>query len=321
MKAVTRDKYGSPDVLSVKEIDIPTIKKNEMLIRVKVTTVNRTDCGILRGKPFLIRLFTGILKPKHAVTGSDFAGVIEKIGNAVSNFDVGDRVWGLNDEGLASQAEFMKIKATKAISKIPENIEYEHAITAAEGAHYALNSINKVKHIDEQSKVLIYGATGAIGSATVQILKAMGTYVTAVGNTQNIELIKSLGADKVYDYLTQDFTTDTEKYDFVFDAVGKTSFGACKALLTKRGVYISSELGPRNENLYLPIWTKLRGGKRVIFPIPKNPKRTLEIMNKLLSENRFKPVIDKTYHIDEIKEAYRYVESGQKTGNVIVQYH
>lgn len=319
MKAVTRKKYGSPEVLSISTIDAPTIKKNEVLVNVKATTVNRTDCGILRGKPFLIRFFTGLFKPSSLVPGTDFSGEITQIGTDIKEFKIGDRVWGLNDEGLASQAEFMKIKENKAIIKIPEGISYEHAVTAAEGAHYSLNFINKVS-INSTSKVMVYGATGAIGSAAVQQLKYMGAYVTAVGNTPNMELIKSLGADKVYDYLTEDFTQDTEKYDFVFDAVGKSSFGICKPLLKKKGVYISSELGPNNENLYLPLVTKIKGGKRVIFPIPKNRKKTIVFMNKLLGENKFQPVIDRRYSINEIKEAYAYAESGQKTGNIIINY-
>ena len=319
MKAVTRTKYGGPDVLSVQEIDKPIPKENEVLIKVHCTTVSRTDCGILRGKPYLIRLFTGLFKPKSRIPGTDFAGVIEAVGNKVTEFKKGDRVWGLNDEGLASHTQFMVIKWNKAIVKIPEGISFEHAVVAAEGAHYAFNFIHKVK-LKTDSKVLVYGATGAIGTATVQILKAQGIQVTAVGNTPNIKLIKSLGADKTVDYLTQDFTKDTLQYDFIADAVGKSSFGECNHLLVKKGIYISSELGPGNENLYLPLWTKIKGGKRVIFPIPNNCKRTLLHMNTLLEEGKYKPVIDKRYSMDGIKEAYDYAESGEKTGNIIINY-
>jgi NADPH:quinone reductase-like Zn-dependent oxidoreductase len=317
MKAVTRKVYGSPDILSVKEVSNPTPKDNEVLVKVYCTTVNRTDCAILRGKPNLMRLFIGLIKPKYKIPGTDFAGVIESIGSKVTNFKPGDRVWGFNDQGVTSQAQFMTTGANKSILKIPKGIEFDHAVSAAEGAHYAFNIINKVK-LSPDSNVLVYGATGAIGSALVQLLKYHRARVTAVGNTPNLELIKSLGADKIIDYLTQDFTKDIQKYNFIFDAVGKTSFGVCKPLLVPKGIYISSELGPNNENLYLPFLTKIKGGKRVIFPIPSDCKRTLLFMNNLLEEEKFKAVIDKEYSIEKVKDAYNYAESGQKTGNIIL---
>jgi len=319
MKAITRTKYGTPEVLEIKEIEIPSPKKKEVLIRVHATTVNRTDCGILTGKPYLMRAFTGLFKPKLQVLGTDFAGEVVGLGDDVTTFKVGDRVWGLKDEGLSSQAQYMTFHSDKAISHIPENFSYQEAAASAEGAHYAYNFINKV-NLEPGAKVLVYGATGAIGTAAVQILKHNQAYVTAVGNTKNMDLIKSLGADKLWNYETEDFTKDDEKYDFIFDAVGKSSFGACKTLLKPKGVYISSELGPGNENLYLPLLTKIKGGKRVIFPIPSNWKRTITFMTKLIENNEYKAVIDRTYEIEQFKEAYEYVASGQKTGNVVMTF-
>ncbi len=320
MKAVTRKKYGGIEVLRIIDIPKPETKENEVLVKVYCTTVNRTDCGILTGKPFLIRFFTGLFKPSSLVSGTDFAGEVVGIGNKVSSFKIGDRVWGLNDEGLASQAEFMVIKEKKAIVLIPNNIPYNEAVACAEGAHYAFNFINKVK-LKKEHKILINGATGAIGSAALQLIKSQGIKVTAVGNTKNIELIKSLGADKIYNYEKEDFTEiDDEKYDFILDAVGKSSFGACKKLLAPKGIYISSELGPGAENLYLPLITKLKGGKRVIFPIPSNCTRTLNSMNALLEQNKFKSVIDKEYDMKDIAKAYEYVMTGEKTGNVVINF-
>uniref|UniRef100_UPI00404A9580 NAD(P)-dependent alcohol dehydrogenase n=1 Tax=Fulvivirga sp. TaxID=1931237 RepID=UPI00404A9580 len=319
MKAVTRTQYGNPEVLDVKVVQKPVAKPNEVLVRVHATTVNRTDCGILLGKPYLIRAFTGLLKPSSIVPGTDFAGQIEEVGSQVKNFVLGDKVWGLNDEGLASQSQYMTIRSDQAISKIPGGKTFTEVVACAEGAHYAYNFINKV-NLRTGDKVLVYGATGAIGSAAVQLLKYFDVYVTAVGNTKNIEMMHSLGADKVVSYETSDFTKDENRYSFVFDAVGKSTFGACQTLLEPNGIYISSELGPNAENLYLPIVTKLRGGKRVIFPIPSNCKRSVNLMTQLLSEGKFKPVIDKTFQIEEIKDAYSYVMSGQKTGNVVVTY-
>lgn len=320
MKAVTREKYGRPDVLLVQEIEKPSPSKNEVLVRVHCATVNRTDCGILTGKPYLIRAFTGIPNPSSIVPGTDFAGEVVEVGPSVKDFKVGDRVWGLNDEGLASQAEYMTINENKGIAKIPDGIAYSHAVASAEGAHYALNFINKVT-LKSDSKVLVNGATGAIGSAAVQILKSQGIYVTAVGNTKNLELIKSLGADKVFDYEKEDFTeVDDEVYDFVFDAVGKSTFDKSSKVLKPKGTYISSELGPNAENLYLPFITKIRGGRRVIFPIPSNRRRSILYMTQLLANGAYKAVIDRTYPPEDIREAYEYVRTGQKTGNVVIEF-
>ncbi|MDY7395133.1 NAD(P)-dependent alcohol dehydrogenase [Aureibaculum sp. 2210JD6-5] len=319
MKAVLRSKYGSPEVLSVGEIIKPIPKDDEVLVRVYATTVNRTDCGILRGKPFLIRFFTGLFKPSSQIPGTDFAGKIESVGKKVTSFKIGDNVWGFNDEGLSSQAEYLTIREDKAVTLIPKGVSYDAMVSCGEGAHYAYNFINKV-NLTKDTKVLVNGATGAIGSSAVQLLKYYGVYVTAVGNTKNIDLIKSLGADKVFDYQKEDFTKDDEKYHFIFDAVGKSNFRECKHLLLPKGVYISSELGPNAENIYLPLTTKLFGNKRVIFPIPKNCKRSVLLLTKLIKEDKFKPVIDKKYSIDQIKEAYTYVESGEKTGNVVIKY-
>jgi len=319
MRAITRTKYGSPKVLEVKQIPKPIAKDDELLVRVYATTVNRTDCGILRGKPYLIRAFVGLTKPRDLVPGTDFAGQIEAIGKNVTDFEIGDRVWGLRDEGLQSQAEYMTIQESKSVVKIPNGFSYQDAAASAEGAHYAINFINKIK-INTNTKVLVNGATGAIGSAAVQLLKYYGATVTAVGNTKNIDLIQGLGADKIIDYQKEDFTKDDEKYHFVFDAVGKSSFPECKHLLLPKGIYISSELGPHAQNLYLPLITKFKGDKRVIFPIPTNCKKSIEFMSKLLSEGKFKPVIDRVYEPEQIQTAYTYVASGQKTGNVIINF-
>lgn len=317
MKAVTRTKYGSPEVLEVKSIDKPIPKDDEVLIRVYATTINRTDCGILSGKPYIIRAFVGLTKPRDLVPGTDFAGQIEAVGKNVREFKAGDRVFGLHDEGLRSQAEYMTIREDKAVTKIPEGISYEEAAASAEGAHYAYNFINKLP-LKRGDKVLVNGATGAIGSAAVQLLKHFGAIVTAVGNTKNMDLIKSLGADKTFDYLKEDFTQDDERYDFIFDAVGKSSFPECKHLLLPKGIYISSELGPNAQNLYLPLFTWIGRNKRVIFPLPINCKRSIVLMGKLLESEEFKPVIDRTYSVEEVREAYEYVASGKKTGNVIL---
>jgi NADPH:quinone reductase-like Zn-dependent oxidoreductase len=317
MKAVVRTKYGSPDVLKVKEVEIPTPKANEVLIRVYATTVNRTDCAILWGRPFFMRFFTGLFNPGLTTTGTDFAGKIEAVGKNVRSFGVGDKVWGFDDLGLASHAQFMTLSEEKALTIIPDHMTYEQAAASLEGAHYAYNFINKVKFIRGQ-KVLVNGATGAIGSSLVQILKYSGVEVTAVCSTTNSDLIKSLGAHRVIDYTTHDFTKDTQQYHFVFDAVGKSSFGKCKPLLLPGGIYISSELGPNWENMYLPLITAMIGNKKVIFPVPLNIKRSILFIKKLFEQGQYKAVIDRTYPLEKIAQAYQYVVSGQKIGNVVI---
>jgi NADPH:quinone reductase-like Zn-dependent oxidoreductase len=319
MKAAIRRTYGPIDNLKIESVEKPTAKDNEVLIRVYATTVNRTDYAVLTGKPFVMRFFTGLLKPKLPIPGTDFAGIVEAVGKKVKSFKVNDKVFGFNDQGLSSQAEYMVFPEDGAMTKIPDNISYEQAAASLEGAHYAYNFINKV-NLKAEHKILINGATGGIGSALLQFLKYYNIYVTAVCDTKNLELIKSLGADRIYDYTKEDFTNDDEKYDFVFDAVGKSTFAKCKPLLKKGGVYISSELGPMVQNPFLALTTKVIGDKKVIFPIPSDIKRSILFIKDLLEKEKFKPVIDRKYPLENIGEAYSYVASGQKTGNVIISF-
>lgn len=318
MKAAIRRTYGPPEAIKIEEIERPIPKEEEVLVRVYATTVNRTDCAVLTGKPYIMRLFTGLFKPSKPIPGTDFAGQVEAIGEKVTDFKIGDRVWGFNDEGLASQAEYMTFSTKKAISLMPDKISYEEGAASLEGAHYAINFLNKVK-LEDGQKILINGATGAIGSALLQIIKTHNIFVTAVCNTKNIALIKSLGADKIYDYTQEDFTQDKEKYDFICDAVGKSRFSKCKPLMKPGAIYISSELGKNGENPFLAIFTKFFGKKRVIFPFPTNIKKSLLFMKNLIEQGKFKAVIDREYPLEQIAEAYTFVASGQKTGNVIIK--
>jgi NADPH:quinone reductase-like Zn-dependent oxidoreductase len=317
MKAIVCKKYGPPDVLQLKEVEKPTPKDNEVLVRVNATTVNRTDSAMIRAKPFIMRFFTGLFKPKNPILGTEFAGKIEAVGKDVMSFKVGDKVFGLNDNGLSSHAQYMTILEDKALTIIPENITYEQAAASTEGAHYAFNFINKVT-IKSGQKVLVNGASGAIGSAAVQLLKYFGANVDAVCNTKNIELVKSLGADKVFDYTKEDFTKGDQKYDFVFDTVGKSSFAKCKPLLQPGGIYISSELGYMAQNIFFALVTPVIGNKKVRFPLPVDCKRSVLFIKKLIEEGKFKAVIDRKYPLEQIVEAYKYVETGQKTGNVVI---
>lgn len=318
MKAIKREKYCALNQLEVNEVAKPVAKENEVLVKVYATTINRTDCSLIAGKPFIIRFFIGFLKPHLPITGTDFAGIIEAVGKKVSTFKVGDRVWGFDDQGLSSHAEYLTIKEDAAIAPIKNNLTYEEAVCGAEGAHYAYNCINKL-NIKSGEKILINGATGAIGSAALQISKHLGLYVTAVGNTKNLEMLQALGADKTIDYLSEDFTKNNEKYHYILDAVGKSSFSLCKPIMLPNAIYVSSELGTKNENVYLPLLTKLKGNKRVVFPIPENCRRSVLYINALIEQGAYKAVIDRSYKIEEISEALKYVNAGEKTANVILR--
>jgi NADPH:quinone reductase-like Zn-dependent oxidoreductase len=314
MKAAVRSKYGSSEVLSVKEISKPSPGDDEVLIRVYAASVNRSDNHVLTGRPFIMRLFTGLFKPKLAVTGSDFAGQIEATGTSVKSFKVGDKVMGFGGGfGIGSHAQYLTFSETKRIVLMPGNIIYEQAAACLEGTYYAAMGILQLKPTAGQ-KALVYGATGAIGSAYVQFLKNYGVYVTAVCGGENSKLVRSWGADKIIDYKTQDFTKDEEQYDFVIDAVGKSSFVKCKPLLKKNGVYAPSS---GFENLFLVLITPLLGGKKVLFP--KDNKGILSFIKVLIEKGSFKPVIDRIYPLDKIAEAFAYVASGQKIGNVIIK--
>jgi NADPH:quinone reductase-like Zn-dependent oxidoreductase len=321
MKATVYRKYGPPDVLQLKEVAKPVPLDNEVLVKVYATTVNRTDTATIRAKPFFARIFTGILRPKKQTPGTEFAGEIEAIGKNVTCFKVGDRVFGFDDQGSRSHAQYLTISEDKGLTTILKNLTYEQAAASTEGAHYAYNSIKNAK-IKAGQKSLVYGATGAIGSAAVQLMKYFDIYVTAVCNTENIGLVKSLGANKVIDYTKEDFTKDEEKYNFVFDAVGKSSFAKCKPLLQRGGVYISSDLGYLAQNIPLtlvtPIIKPLIGNKKTVSPMPTDTRGSILFVRKLIEEGKFKAVIDRKYPLERIVEAYKYVEKGQKTGNVVI---
>jgi NADPH:quinone reductase-like Zn-dependent oxidoreductase len=320
MKAVVYTKYGPPDVLQLKELEKPVPKDNEVLVKVYATTVNRTDNATVKAIPFIARIVTGLFRPKKQTPGTEFAGEVKAVGKGVSSLKNGDRVFGFDDMGSGSQAEYLTIREDRALI-IPDNIGYEEAAASSEGAHYARNFINKVK-IEKGQDVLVYGASGAIGSALVQLLKYFGLNVTAVCGTRNVELVKSIGADKVFDYTRQDFTKDEQTYNYVFDAVGKVSFFKCRHLLKPGGVYISSDLGYMGQNIFLPLVTPfikpLIGHKKTIFPLPTDVHGSLSLVRKLMKEGRFKAVIDREFPLEQIVEAYRYVEKGHKTGNVVI---
>ncbi len=318
MRAYITTRYGPPEVQVLGEIERPVPGDTDILIKVHATTVNRTDTGFRSAEYIISRLFSGLMKPKRQVFGTEFAGVVEEAGAAVTEFAVGDRVFGFNDSFFGAHAEYMVVPEKSAVTTMPDASTFLEAASIAEGAHYALTNLRAAK-VSKGDAVLVYGATGAIGSAAVQIAKHMGAEVTAVCTGVHVELVKSLGADTVVNREKEDFTTTTEKFDFIFDAVGKSSFGACKKLLKPRGAYCSTELGKRGENVYLALWFAMTGRRSVIFPIPPSTKEQVEYLKDLVEKKKFRPVVDKVYDFSELVEATRYVESGQKIGNVVIR--
>jgi NADPH:quinone reductase-like Zn-dependent oxidoreductase len=317
MRAAVHTSYGPPDVVRITEVVRPTPKDNELLVRVFATTVNRTDCGYRAGKPFIVRFFSGLVRPKVTVLGNEFAGEVQAVGSGVTSFEVGDRVFGYIEGRFGGHAEYLTIPEDGSVATVPANTTLEEAAAATEGSHYALSVIRKVK-IQGGQDVLVYGATGAIGSAAVQLLKSLGANVTGVCATGNVALVKGLGADRVIDYTVEDFTRDGQTYDVVLDAVGKSSFGRCRRLLKPGGIYVSSDLGPLAQNPVLALVTPLLRGRRVMFPIPTDNQEMVRYFKGLMESGDFRPVIDRRYPLDEIVEAYRYVETGRKVGSVVI---
>ena len=315
IKASVRRNYCSPSQIRIEKIEKPIPKDHETLIRVYARTVNRTDCANLTAKPFIMRFVLGFFKPRKIIVGTDFAGEVISIGKNVSSINIGDRVFGFNDTGSESQAEYLTTSEENIFS-IPKNIDFKYAAASLEGAHYAFSFIHKV-NIKSGQSILINGATGGIGSALLQFVRQHNVKIAATCNTKNIELIKSLGADKIFDYTKEDFTESNDKYDFVFDTVGKSTFGKCKSILKERGVYISSELGPYSQNVFYPLLNSI-SSKKVIFPTPFNKKKTIPYISNHLKKRIFKPIIDREYQLEDISKAYEYVIKGEKTGNVLI---
>jgi NADPH:quinone reductase-like Zn-dependent oxidoreductase len=317
MKAAVHTSYGPPNVVRIAEVEKPTAKDNQVLVKVHATTVNRTDSGLRAAKPFVNRLFTGLTRPRVTVLGNEFAGEVEAVGSGVTSFQVGDRVFGYNGTRFGAHAEYLAMPEDGSLATMPANLTFEEAAPSTEGSHYALSLIRKAK-IRSGQDVLVNGATGAIGSAAIQLLKHLGAEVTAVCGTEHVELVKGLGADRVIDYTAEDFTKYTQSYDVVLDAVGKSSFGRCKRLLKPRGIYLSSDLGPLSQNPILALITPLLRGRKVLFPIPRDNQEMARYFKELLESGAFRPLIDRRYRLEEIVEAYRYVETGQKIGNVVI---
>ena len=317
MKAFIHTNYGSPNVLQINEVEKSIPKDNEVLIKVIATTVNRTDCGFRNAEYLAVRLVGGLFKPKKQILGSELAGVVEAIGKKVKTFKPGDEVFGLNTFNFGTHAEYVCIPEEKSIVIKPSTITFNEAAAVSDGGFLALAFIKKIDFTNKPN-ILINGASGSIGSASVQLAKHFGATVTAVCRTKDFELLKSLGADEVMDYTKEDFTENGQQYDVVIDAVGKSSFFRCRKILKPKGIYISTELGDWSQNIFLALLTPLFRAKKVLFPIPKDSKEDIEFLKELMVAGKYKAVIDRIYPFEQLIEATRYVETGQKVGNVVI---
>ncbi|MBA3400443.1 MAG: NAD(P)-dependent alcohol dehydrogenase [Actinobacteria bacterium] len=314
MRAVVHDKYGPPEVLRLEEVERPAPKEGEVLVKVHATTVTRSDCGYRAADPFFSRLFTGLRGPKQRILGMELAGEVESVGAAVTEFELGDRVFGVRS---GANAEFVCVREKGALAHIPPGMTFEEAAAVSDGAIIALACLRKADPLQDRS-ILIYGASGAIGTASVQLARHWGAHVTAVCNTKNLELMRSLGADEVVDYLQEDFTKNGKTYDVVFDAVGKHSFRRCRRSLNPSGTYIETDLGFMWHVPPLALLSRWIGDKRVTLPIPKYTQENVLFVKELIEAGKYRAVVDRSYPLEDVVEATRYVETGQKTGNVVL---
>jgi NADPH:quinone reductase-like Zn-dependent oxidoreductase len=317
MKAIVYTKYGSPNVLQLKEVEKPIPRDNEVLIKIVATTVTSGDVRLRKADPFMTRLFFGLRKPKINILGVDLAGVIESVGKEVKLFKKGDQVFGSTfDFGIGAYAEYKCLPEDGVLALKPANLNYEQAAAVFFGGHTALHFLKKGK-IKQGQKVLIYGASGAIGTYAVQLAKYLGAEVTGVCSATNLELVKSLGADSVFDYTKEDFTQSAETYDVIFDTVGKSPFSGCVSALKKKGIYLRSV-----HMALLPIvhglWVGVTSGKKVIGGVASEHKEDLVYLRELIEAGVITPVIDRCYPMEKIAEAHAYVEKGHKKGNVVI---
>jgi NADPH:quinone reductase-like Zn-dependent oxidoreductase len=319
MRAAVVTRYGSPDVVRIREVPRPTPEAGEVLIRVHATTVNRTDCGELRPHPFFARLFYGLLRPRRTIFGMDFAGEVEAVGAGVASLEPGDRVFGMcPSRSNGAHAEFVCVPEAGPIASMPAGTPFDEAVVC-EGAFYADTSLKRFLPGPDR-KLLIYGASGAIGTAAVQLAKSYGAEVTAVVATRHLDLVRSLGADRAIDYTAEDFTRIGERFDFILDAVGKADFFRCRRLLKPDGAFAATDGGPGWRNLPLAVWSSITGSNRVSIPVPARGSghAFVEFLKGRMETGQFRAVIDRRYPLDSIVDAYRYVETGQKVGIVVI---
>lgn len=316
MKAVVYTKYGTPEVVQVKEVPKPVPQENEILVKIEAATVTAGDWRMRAGNPFAIRLYNGLFKLKRTVLGHEFSGVVESVGKNVTQFNVGDAVFGTTGDGAGAHAEFVAVPADGIIVRKPDAIPHEKAAALPVGALTALYFLQQA-NIKKGQKVLIYGASGSVGTYAVQLAKHFGAEVTAVCSGSNVELVRSLGADKVIDYQKEDFTTQTDTYDIVFDAVGKASFSKSKNALRLKSTFLTVAMSlPLMFQLVL---ASISGRYKLISTVSKPTLEDLQLIEDLAEKGVIKPVIDRTFPLSEIQKAHKLAETGHKKGNVVLK--
>lgn len=317
MRAVIYTTYGPPEVLRLEDVERPTPADDEVLIRVRATTVTRTDCAFRQPRPFFVRFFSGLARPRRRILGSEVAGEVAGVGSAVTEFARGDRVFGVNADRFGAHAEFLCMKQDAPLAAMPAGVGFDEAAAVCDGVVLARTCLSPVD-MRPGIGILIYGASGSIGTAAVQLAKHLGAEVTAVCDTRNIETVRSLGADRVIDYTREDYTAGGEQYDAVLDAVGKTSFGRCRKAMKRHAVYIATDLGFLWQNPLLALLAPLSRGRRVRFPLPRYTKQDVRFVKQLMEAGSYRAVIDRRYPLEQVVDATRYVETARKTGNVVL---
>ena len=316
MKAVVYEKYGSPDVLQLKEIDKPSVADDEILVKVHAASIQQTDINFRTGTPFLARVLAGLFKPKNQILGCDYSGTVEATGKNVDEYSIGDEVYGQLNKRTGTHAEYVSV-SMKETSPKPKNLNFVEAASVGVAGTIALQCLRDHGEIQQGQKVLVNGASGGIGTFAVQIAKSYGTEVTGVCSTANLEMVKSIGADHVIDYTKEDFTESVDEYDIIFDAVRKNTFANCKNALTSKGIYVTTEFGPT-----IMLQMRLNSnpdGKRMVGMLMKVDQADLVILTELIEAGKIKPVIDRTYPLEEIADAHRYVDQGHAKGRVIIK--
>lgn len=316
MKAVVYERYGSPDVLQLREIDKPSVADDEVLVKVHAASIQQTDINFRTGTPFLARVLAGLFNPKNQILGCDYSGTVEATGKNVDEYSIGDEVYGQLNKRTGTHAEYISV-SMKEVSPKPKNLNFVEAASVGVAGTMALQCLRDHGEIQQGQKVLVNGASGGIGTFAVQIAKSYGTEVTGVCSTANLEMVKSIGADHVIDYTKEDFTERVDEYDIIFDAVRKNTFANCKNALTSKGIYVTTEFGPG-----IILQMKMNSnpnGKRMVGMLGNIDPADLVILAGLIEAGKIRPVIDRTYPLEEIADAHRYVEKGHAKGKVIMK--
>jgi NADPH:quinone reductase-like Zn-dependent oxidoreductase len=319
MKAIVQTRYGSPDVLSLQNIDTPKPAKGDVLVKVNTVSVTPADSAFRQGKPFVIKMLYGLRKPRFVVGGVEFSGEIAAVGAGVERFKVGDQVFGISADRFGGYAEYLTMSVGKAITHRPDWLSDEDATGIADGAATAQTFLREVANVQPGQRVLINGASGAVGAYAVQIAKYMGAEVTGVSSGKNLEWVKDLGADHVIDYQQQDFSQGDTHYDVIFDAVGKSSFNTAKQVLTATGIYMSTVISA--QILWQTLITSKSQGKRAGFTTAglKQSRDTLEYLASLAKKGAIRATVEREFSLEQLPDAHRYVDTGHKRGNAIVR--